>query len=98
MTTTDTGAFSYSMSGSELSFRKTTVSAIGVLHQLRMRPAFDQGALLDHADAIALPHGAEPVRDDERRAPDQQLRQRFLDQSLTFAVERARRLIQNEDR
>ena len=46
----------------------------------------------------ALQHGREPVRDDDRRAVLHQPLERLLHQPLALGVERARRLVEQQDR
>ncbi len=46
---------------------------------------------------VAAPDGAEPVRDDEGSAADEQFGERFLDECFALAVERARRFVEDED-
>src|SRR5256714_6366620 len=61
------------------------------------------GAFLHHASAIEHQHavgaayGAEPVRDDQRAAPAQQLLHRFFHQALALVVQTARRLVEDDD-
>src|SRR5262252_10283356 len=57
----------------------------------------DQPAALDRDDAIGGPHGGEPMRDDEDRAPPGDLAHVALDDALALRVERAGRLVEDEN-
>ena len=48
-------------------------------------------------DAVGAPHGREPVRDDEHRAPLGDLAHVLLDDALALVIERARRLVEDQD-
>jgi hypothetical protein len=56
-------------------------------HQLVVTPFFDNARVLDHDDAIRVPHGREPMRDDDRRAALHQTRKRRLHLRLALGVE-----------
>src|SRR6185437_5361833 len=66
--------------------------------QLRVRAGLRQAAALEHDDAIGLFHGRQAMRDDERGAVAQQLRQRLLDVALGLGIESRRGLVQDQDR
>ena len=42
------------------------------LHQVAMRAAFDDAAVVEHQDAVGIDDAGEPVRQDQRRAPGHQ--------------------------
>jgi hypothetical protein len=42
---------------------------------------------IEHVDAVGVAHGREPVRDDHRRAPTGDARQRALDGGLGLVVD-----------
>ena len=63
-----------------------------------VRTALADAVLIDDDDLIGVLHRREPVRDDERRPAHRQLLKRALDIRLGNGVERAGRLIQNQDR
>src|SRR5205807_1410996 len=44
------------------------VVAAAELHQLGMRPQLDDSPMLEHADAVGVPHGGEPVGYEDGRA------------------------------
>ena len=61
-------------------------------------PAFlDDAALVHHEDAVRLLHGGEAMGDDQRRPAFMTL-QRTLNQGLVLGIERARRLVEQQDR
>jgi hypothetical protein len=62
-----------------------------------VRAALHHPALLQHEDLVGRADGAEAVRDDERRAPAAQPRERLLDERLALRVERAGGLVEDED-
>ena len=62
-----------------------------------MRAVFYDPAAVDRNDAIGLPHGGEPVSDDEHRAPLGDLLHVGLNDPLADVIERARRLIEDQD-
>ena len=49
-------------------------------------------------DAVGFLHGRQAVRDDDRRAPCHQLLERLLHEQLARGVERARRLVEQQNR
>src|SRR5690606_27512507 len=55
-------------------------------------------ALAQHQDQIRVPDRREPVRDHEDRPAGEQLLRSLLDQLLGLAVQRARRLVEDQDR
>ena len=55
-------------------------------------------ATVHHHDPVRLAHGGEPVRDDQRGPPAHHVAERFLHQPLALRVERAGRLVEQEDR
>ena len=66
--------------------------------QLVVCAALDDPAGVEHDDLVRVPHGGEPVRDDQHRAVRHQPVDRLLDQPLRLRVQRARGLVENEDR
>ena len=62
-----------------------------------MRALLHDPAVLHHEDRVRVPDRREPVRDHEARPPAHQARHRALDQELGPGVDRARRLVQDED-
>ena len=72
------------------------VAAAG-LDQRVVGAVLDQAAVLERDDAIRGPHGREPVRDDQNRASPGDLLHVLLDDALALIVERARRLVEDQD-
>src|SRR4051812_43717396 len=66
--------------------------------QLVVRADLDDAAVIKDDDLVRIPHGREAVRDRDRRASFRETVERLLDESLRFRVERARRLVEDEDR
>ena len=66
--------------------------------QLRVRAARDDAAVIHDDDTVGLLHGGQPVRDDDRRALRHELFERLLHEQLALRVERARRLVEQQDR
>src|SRR5438046_5468868 len=85
-----------STSGPELQVIQTAIQAVG-RQQIAMRAALHDPAFREHHDEIGVLHRGEPVRDDEHRAVLHEAVDRLLHQTLGFRVERARRLVDNED-
>ena len=65
--------------------------------QLVVRAILDQTATIDGDDAIRHPQRGEPMRDDEDRSSASNLRHILLNDALALVVERACRLVENED-
>src|SRR5260221_7187266 len=65
--------------------------------ELVVGAVFDKAAAVDGDDAVAAADGREPVRDDEHRSPAADLLHALLDDALALVIERARRLVENED-
>src|SRR5207249_11181964 len=55
--------------------------------QLAVRSLLAQLALVQDEDAVGVLDGREPVRDDERRPPLEQLHERVLDEPLGLGVD-----------
>ncbi len=53
--------------------------------------------VLEHDDAVRVADRREAVRDDERRPTAHQPLERFFDEVLALGVERARRLVEDQD-
>src|SRR5919201_4817 len=66
--------------------------------QLLVPAALDDPAVVQHDDLIGLAHGREPVRDRNRRPPLREPVERRLHEPLGLGVERARRLVEDENR
>jgi hypothetical protein len=71
--------------------------APGTGEELLMGATLDDAPLVDHDDQIRLADRRQPVRDDQAGAIGQQRFERGLDQLLVVTVERARRLVEDED-
>src|SRR5690606_6039939 len=69
-----------------------------LLDELAERAALDDPAVLEHEYLVGIRNGREAVRDDERGAPLAECIEGPLDAPLRFRIERARRLVENEDR
>ena len=72
------------------------IAAAG-LDQFVVGAVLDEAAPLDGDDAIRHAHGGQPMRDDEHRSAVGDLRHVLLDDALALVVERARRLVENQD-
>ena len=62
-----------------------------------MTPLFGDAGLVHHHDAVRVLDRREAVGDDEGRPSDREFGERSLDRPLGLGVERARRLVQDED-
>ena len=62
-----------------------------------MRAFLDNAPMVQHHQPVRPAHGAEPVRDDQRGAPDEELGERVLDQPLALVVQVAGGFIQDEN-
>ena len=60
--------------------------------------ALRDAPVLEHDDQIGAPDGRQPVSDNHRGAPSQQLRKRLEDQRFGLGVEAGRRLVEQQDR
>ena len=65
--------------------------------QLLVRALLDDAAVVHHEDGVGVADGGQPVRDHEARAVLHQLRHGLLDQHLGTRVDRAGRLVEDED-
>ena len=72
------------------------IAAAG-LDQLVVRAVLDQAAAIERDDAVGAAHGGEPVGDDEHRAALGDLLHVLLDDALALIVERAGRLVEDQD-
>ncbi len=63
-----------------------------------MRAHGYDAAAFHHGDPIRVPDGGEPMRDDQHGAPGHQPLERELDHALALGVQRAGRLVQQQDR
>ena len=66
-------------------------------HQVFVRSVFDQAAAIDRDDAVGPADRGQPVGDDEHRAPGRDAPHVLLDDPLAFVIERAGRLVEDED-
>ena len=66
--------------------------------ELVMAADLDDAALVEHADQVGLLHRRQPVRDHQHRAAPHQPFERRLHLGLGFRVERAGRLVEQQDR
>src|SRR5436190_9541801 len=66
--------------------------------QILVPTGLDNAAVIEHDDLIGAAHGREPVRDRDRRPALGEPVQRLLDEPFGLGVERACRLIEDEDR
>ena len=66
--------------------------------QRLVRPGLGDAARLHHDDQVGVADGGEPVGDDEGRAALHQPRDGVLHQALGFGIERAGRLVEQQDR
>ena len=73
--------------------------AIGqaALHQLLMRADIHDLALLHHQDLVAIDQGGQSVRDDHHRPAAGDAEQIGVDHRLALGIERAGRLVQDQD-
>ena len=81
----------------ELQRRKPPIQRI-VPYQRRVRPLRDRHAAIEHDDPLRTDHGREPMSDDQRRPPRHQSIERQLHHALALGVERAGRLVEQENR
>ena len=63
-----------------------------------MAAGLDDAAVVEHDDLVGVAHGREPVRDRDRRPALREPVERLLHEPLGLGVERARRLVEDEDR
>ena len=75
---------------------ESCIAAAG-LDQLVVGAVLDQAAAVDGDDAVGHPHRGEPMRDDEHRSAARDLRHVLLNDALALVVERACRLVENQD-
>src|SRR5690606_35941044 len=69
-----------------------------LLHQLVKTALLHDPPVVKYKDTIGVAHSREPVRDNECRAALHHLVERRLHLRLRRRIERARRLVENEDR
>ena len=62
-----------------------------------MRAHLDDVTLPQHKDRVRIADGREAMRDDETCARARELGHRMLDETFRTRVDRARRLVENED-
>src|SRR5262249_18426657 len=85
-----------STSAPELQVVQAPVQAVRG-EQVAVAAVLDDPALGQHHDEMGVLHRGEPVRDHEHRAVRHQAVDRLLDQALRFGIERAGRLVEDED-
>ena len=65
--------------------------------QLRVRALLDDAAAAHDQNAVGIADGAQAVRDDKARAPAHEVIHRLLNELLGAGVDRAGRLVEDED-
>ncbi len=73
------------------------IQALRPLDECIVGTGFDDPALVHDDDAVRMPHGREPVGDDDHRAALADVRHVALHDGLAFIVQRARGLVEDED-
>ena len=68
------------------------------LHKFVVGPGLHDASVVEHQNARRIAHGGEPVGDDEGGAAFHDLIERLGNPRLGYRIERARRLIKNENR
>ena len=63
-----------------------------------MRALFDDGAFIQHQDAIGIDHAGKPVGKDQCGAPTHQSVERLLDDRFVLGIHRRQRFVENQDR
>src|SRR5215469_6509797 len=71
--------------------------AAACLDQVIMGAVLSQAAAVDRDEAVAMPHGRQPMRNDEDGAALGKSRHVLLDDPLALIVERTRRLVEDQD-
>src|SRR5262249_48690129 len=66
--------------------------------QVVVPAVLDDAAVVEHDDLVGVAHGREPVGDRDRRSALGETVERLLHEPLGLGVERARRLVEDEDR
>src|SRR3989441_717231 len=64
--------------------------------EVAVRAYLDDSTFVEHDDAVDVLDRREAVGDDDRRPPEHQLGERILDEMLGLRIDRARRLIEDE--
>src|SRR3954463_805827 len=72
--------------------------AAAAREELVVAPALDDAPAVEDDDLVRVVHGREPVGGRDRRAPGGETVERLLHLPLRLRVERARRLVEDEDR
>src|SRR5262249_11800388 len=67
------------------------------LDQLVVAAVLDHAPAVDGDDAVAAAYGGQPVRDNDHGAPLADLLHAVLDDALALVIERARRLIKDQN-
>src|SRR5215470_15966231 len=75
---------------------KRGVSAAGIDQRIVIA-VFNQAAALQGEDAVGRPHGGETMSDDQHCAALRDILHVLLDHSLALVVERASRLVEDQD-
>ena len=63
-----------------------------------MRPLFDDPTLVQHQDPVGVPHRGKAMGDDDARAACERAPERAQDLRLGLGIDRAQRVIEDEDR
>src|SRR5215813_21868 len=71
--------------------------AAASLDEVIMGAVLDQAAAVDGDESVAAPYGRQSVRDDEYGSAARELRHVLLDDALALVVERAGRLVEDQD-
>ena len=67
-------------------------------HQFGMGALFDDGAFIQHQDAIGIDHAGKPVGKDQCGAPTHQSVERLLDDRFVLGIHRRQRFVEDQDR
>src|SRR5688500_251277 len=66
--------------------------------QVRVASFLHHSAVIEHDHAVGATHGAQAMRNDQRRATAEQLLHRFADQALALTVQTRRGFVEDHDR
>ena len=73
------------------------IHAVLARQKLEMASLLDDLSAFHRDDPVARPHGGEPVRDHDDGAALHDLPHIVLDDALALVIERARRLVEDQD-
>src|SRR5665213_3314390 len=76
---------------------KPGVKAIAAGNQRVMRAVFDNRTIFERNNAIAMANGGEPMSDNDYSAPSYNLAHVGLNSALALVIQRACRLVQDQD-